>query len=197
MQPPRSRHARPYRATVAIAAVVALCAVGTAAAALPVEKRVLQRAELRGFWLDDPVVTARTAKAWFEGCDSCSERIAAMRARGFVAGARQHLNGNGAEAFSSAIRFGSARGAAATLDEMIPSFRAGSSTLSTFRIAGIRGAQAAEFSNIESTGILVAFVDGTSVYQLLVLSPRSSKTHPARATVIAGARALYRRVRGR
>jgi hypothetical protein len=63
-----------------------------------------------------------------------------------------------------------------------------------FAVPGIRGAQAAATAAVDHKGFSIAFADGRFWYLVTVFySPNAAKP-PTRTSVIAGARALYRRV---
>ena len=137
----------------------------------------------------------RSAEAWYR--PKLSHRFketAVLKARGFVVGARERLTGSNAQAASSVIEFRTAPGARAMLAQTIPDVRAGSYALGRFAVSGIPGAVGAATSAATAKAMIIAFADGRFFYQLSVVYPPNAKKHPARATVIASARALYRRV---
>ena len=61
-------------------------------------------------------------------------------------------------------------------------------------VRGIPGAQAAVTWAVDRKSVFVAFADGRFWYLVGVGYPPNAKKHPARASVIASARALYRRI---
>jgi hypothetical protein len=169
---------------------------------LPLQQRLLNPADLPGFVVDGPVEIARSPEAWYRPKLSGRYKdTAALRASGFVAAAREHLvlahrsGGRTAEAASAVMEFKTARGARTTLGQTIGQLRSGSYALKRFAVPGIPGALGAATSAVDQNGFSIAFADGRFMYGVGVVYPPHAKKHPARATVIAGARALYRRVR--
>ena len=118
----------------------------------------------------------------------------AMRARGFVAGARQHLNGPGAEAFSAAIEFKAPRGARAEVAAAIADARLGSSLVTPIRVEGIPNARAVATANPDTKGYVIVFADGRFLYHLAVFYPRDSTKPLPYQRVLAGAQALHGRI---
>ncbi len=178
-----------------LALTAALVVVASAQGAPPLQQRVLRASDLPGFKVDRPLEIARSADAWYHvKCSGLSKDSAALRARGFVFGALEHLRRSQAEAFSAVIRFKTPRGANATLGETIGNLRSGSYALKRFAVPGIPGAQAAATSAVETKGFSIAFADGRFWYLVGVLYPPNAAKAPARTSVIAAARALYRRV---
>jgi hypothetical protein len=184
-----------------LSVAAALIVVAPAQGALRLQQRLLNPSELPGFVVDSPVQIARSAEAWYRPkLSGRYKETAALRARGFVAAAREHLvlahrsGARTAEAASAVVEFKTARGARATLGQTLGELRSGSYALKRFAVPGIPGAVGAATSAVEQKGFTVAFTDGRFLYGVSVVYPRNAKQHPARTIVIAGARALYRRV---
>ena len=115
-----------------------------------------------------------------------------------MAGVREHLYLTkarlyAADATSSVIEFKSPQGALVTLSEAAPSFQPVSGAR-PFSVPGIPGALAAATTTVNSDGFAIAFVDGRFSYFVGVLYPPNSVKHPTRASLVAAAQALYRRV---
>jgi hypothetical protein len=72
--------------------------------------------------------------------------------------------------------------------------RSGSAKLKKFAVPGIPGVQAAATAAVNFNGFTIAFADGRFWYLVSVLYPPNAANPPTRASVIAAARALYRRV---
>jgi hypothetical protein len=119
---------------------------------------------------------------------------AALKARGFVVGAREYLTGSNAQAVSDVMEFKTARGARAALAQFVVGMRAGSYSLKRFSVPGVPSAQAAATSAVNRKAFNIAFADGRFWYLVSVGYPPEARKHPARASVVAAARALYRRV---
>jgi hypothetical protein len=162
------------------------------------QQRTLLVSDLPGFKVDTPPTLLRSANAWLNCKQSHRYKdAAALQARGFVAGAREHLYLTraglyAADASSDVIQFKSPQGALANLNETMPS--GGTGGLKPFTVPGIPGARGAATTGVNSNGLLVAFVDGRFSYFLGVAYLPHSAKHPTRASVVAAAQALYRRV---
>jgi hypothetical protein len=173
----------------------ALVVVASAQGALPLQQRVLRASDLPSFEVDRPLEIARSAAAWYHAKRSGQfKESAALQARGFVVGARQHLNGWKTEAVSGVIEFKTPRGARATLRETIAGLRSGSYKLKRFAVPGIPGAQAAATSAVDTKAYSVFFTDGRFWYGVSVVYFAKAAKSLARDSAIGGARALYRRV---
>jgi hypothetical protein len=173
----------------------ALIVVPSAQGALTLRERVLGLGELSGFGINGPAEIARSAEAWYR--PKLSGRFkdtAALRARGFVVGAREYLTGSNAQAVSGVMEFKTARGARTTLARSISDLRAGAYALKRFSVPGIPGARAAATSAATRNAFNIAFVDGRFWYLVSVGYPPNAKKPPPRTSVIAAARSLYRRV---
>jgi hypothetical protein len=180
--------------------VAALFAVASAQASPPLQQRVLRASELPGFKLDGQIEIVRSAQAWYHAKISGRYKdAAALQARGFVAGALEHLyrlqaGAHAADAVSGVIQFKTARGAAAHLGQTIAELRTSSAGLKQFAVPGIPGAQAAATAAVDDNGFTIAFADGRFWYLVSVLYPPNAAHAPTRASVIGVARVLYRRV---
>jgi hypothetical protein len=174
----------------------ALFVVTSAQAARPLYERVLAPEDLPGFTIDRPLEIAKSAQAWTHAKRSGQfKESAALQARGFVVGAREHLNGDRrADAWSGVIEFNAPRGARATLGQTIAGLRSGSYALKRFAVPGIPGALGAATSAVERKGVIVAFTDGRFWYAVSVSYPPNKRRPSVRTITIAAARALYRRV---
>jgi hypothetical protein len=181
--------------TVAAALVVVACAQGSSG----LQERVLATSELPGFTLDGQVGIARSAQAWLYCKTSHRYKdAAALQARGYIVGAREHLYRTeagvyAADASSAVIEFKTAGGAAAELAFIMPGLRS-SGAVKQFAVPGIPGVQAAAHAGVNFNGFTVAFNDGRFSYWLDVQYPPNAKHPPTRASVIAAAQAFYRRV---
>jgi hypothetical protein len=177
----------------------ALVAVASAQGSPGLPARVLAASELPGFKLDDQVSIGRSAQAWLYCSTSGRYKdAAALQARGYIAGAREHLYRTQAgvyfaDANSNVIEFKTPGGATAELALIMPGLRA-TSAVKQFAVPGIPGAQAAETAGVNSNGFSIAFGDGRFSYWLTVFYPPGEANHPTRASVIAAAQAFYRRV---
>ena len=164
------------------------------------KQRVLRASELPGFRVDGQLEVAGSARAW--DCVKESGRYkdsAALQARGYVVGAREHFYRlqagiHSADAYSDVIEFKTAGGAAAHLGRTLADMRSGSAGLKPFAVPGIPGAQAAATAAATFNGYNIAFADGRFWYLVGVLYPANATNHPTRASAIAAAQALYRRV---
>jgi hypothetical protein len=154
--------------------------------------------DLPGFKVDTPPTLLRSANAWSNCKQSHRYKDAtALQARGFVAGAREHLYRTeagvyAADANSNVIEFKTPGDASAQLALIMPALRAGSA-VKQFTVPGIPGVQAAETAGVNSNRFSIAFNDGRFSYWLTVFYPPGEANHPTRASVIAAAQALYRR----
>jgi len=162
------------------------------------QQRTLLASDLPGFKVDIPPEIFPSTDTWLKVKDSGQyKESAALQARGFVAAAREHLYLTtkaglyAADATSAVIEFKSRQGALATLSEIIPSGNAG---MKPFTVPGIPGARGAAIAGVNSNGFAIGFVDGRYSYLVGVLYPPNSAKHPTRASVVAAAQALYRRV---
>ena len=119
-----------------------------------------------------------------------------MQARGFVIGIRRHLSGlrPGPEAYSAAIGFKTARAAQRDVAATIADARSGMSLITPVPVKGIPGARAVAIANAESKGYVIVFADDLFLHHLTVLYPRDTAKPLSFGRVLAGARALYRRV---
>lgn len=164
------------------------------------QQRVLRASELPGFKVDGQLEVAGSAQAW--DCVKESGRYkdaAALQARGYVAGAREHFyrlqaGVHTADAYSDVIEFKTPGGAAEHLGQTITDMRSGSAGLKQFAVPGIPGAQAAATAAATTNSFTIAFADGRFWYLVSMLYPPNATNHPTRASAIALARALYRRV---
>jgi hypothetical protein len=180
-----------------LAVVAALVVVAPAQGTPGLQQRVLRASDLPTFRVDRPLQIARSAAAWYHvKLSGRFKESAALQARGFVVAVREHLKGTNANAGagSNVIEFKTARGARAMLAQTIPEMRAGSYALKRFAVPGIPGALGAATSAVPGKGIVIAFADRRFYYLLGVAYPTNAKQHPTRASVIAAARSLYRRV---
>ena len=183
------------QATGLLPVVVAMAAVASAQGALPLQERVLGPGELSGFSINGPPEVARSAKAWLRPVTPGEFRAAAaLKARGFVVGAREYLTGSNAQAVSDVMEFKTARGARVALAQFVVGVRAGSYSLTRFSVPGVPSAQAAATSAVNRKAFNIAFADGRFWYLVSVGYPPEAGKHPTRAIVVAAARALYRRV---
>jgi hypothetical protein len=174
---------------------VALAAVASAQGALPLQQRVLGPGELSGFLINGPAEIARSAKAWLRPVTPGEfKAVAALNARGFVVGARESLTGSNAQAVSDVIEFKTAREARATVAQVIAGMREDNYAVNRFSVPGVPSAQAAATSAVNRKAFNIAFADGRFWYLVSVSYPPEARKHPARASVVAAARALYRRV---
>jgi hypothetical protein len=179
--------------TVVMALVVVTSAQGTR----PLKQRTLLVSDLPGFKVDTPPTLLRSANAWLNCKQSHRYKdAAALQARGFIAGAREHLYLTraglyAADASSSVIQFKSPQGALANLNETLPG---GNAEFKPFTVPGIPGARGAATTGVNSDGLIVAFADGRFSYFLGVAYLPHDARHPTRASIIAAAQALYRRV---
>jgi hypothetical protein len=172
-----------------------LVVVASAQGALPLQQRVLAPSELPGFAINGPPEIVPSPAAWYRV--KFSHRFqdsAALRARGFVVGAREQLTGSNAQALSAVIEFKSPRGARKMVGQTIADLRSGSYALKRFAVPGIPGAQAAASSTVNDKGLSIAFADGRFWYLVSVRYPPKAAKPPQRTSLIAAARALYRRV---
>jgi hypothetical protein len=178
--------------------VAALVVVTSAQAARPLRQRTLLVSDLAGFRVDIPPELFTSTEAWLKVKDSGEYReSAALRARGFVAGVREHLYLMRAglylaDAMSAVIQFKSPHGALASLNEVMPS--GGNGELKPFAVPAIPGARGAATTGVNSNGLFIAFMDGPFLYFVGVEYLPHSANHPTRASVVAAAQALYRRV---
>jgi hypothetical protein len=183
-----------------LAVAAALVAVASAQGAPRLQQRVLRTSDLPGFKVDGQLDIARSAQAWYHCKISGRYKdAAALQARGYIVGASEHLYRTqaglfSAEANSAVIQFKTPRGAAAELARAMAGLRSGSARLKQFAVPGIPGAQAAATVAVNSNGFSIAFADGRFWYLVSVLYPPNAANPPTRASVIAAARALYRRV---
>ena len=170
-------------------------AAASAEGALPLQQRLLAPAELSGFAINGPPQIARSAEAWYRPkLSGRFKEAATLRARGFVVGAREQLTGSNAQALSAVIEFKTARGARVTLGQTLVQLRSGSYALKRFSVSGIPGVQAVATSAVGEKALTIAFSERRFWYLISVRYPPHAKKPPARSTVIASARALYRRV---
>jgi hypothetical protein len=175
-----------------------VCAGSSASAqgSARLQQRVLRASELPGFKVDGQLEVARSAQAWACVKESGNYKdAAALQARGFVVGAREHLyrpraGVYSADANSAVIEFKTPRGAAAQLAETIR----GMGSDKQFAVPGIPGARAAATSAVDFDGYFIVFADGPFEYFVGVRYLPNAAHPPTRASVIAVAQALYRRV---
>jgi hypothetical protein len=173
----------------------ALVLVASAQGALPLQERVLAPGELSGFAVNGPAEVVRSAEAWLRPKLSGQyKETSALKARGFVVGAREYLTGSNAQAVSGVMEFKTARGARTTLAQSLAGMRAGAYKVRRFSVPGIPGARAAATSTVNRKAFNIAFVDGRFWYLVSASYPPEAKKPPTRASVIAAAQALYRRV---
>jgi hypothetical protein len=172
-----------------------LVVVASAQGALPLQQRVLGPSELPGFAINGPPEIVPSAAAWYRV--KLSRRFkdsAALKARGFVVGAREQLIGLNARALSVVIEFKNPRGARAMASQTIADLRSGSYALKRFAVPGIPDAQAAASSTANDKALSIAFADGRFWYLVSVRYPPKAAKPPQRTSLIAAARILYRRV---
>jgi hypothetical protein len=146
--------------------------------------------------VDPPLEIIRSTTAWYH--TKLSRRFkesAALKARGFVVGARETLTRDwNTAAGSEVIEFKTSRGARAMLGQTMADLRSGSYARKRLAVPGIPGAQGAAFSSALSKGFNIAFADGRFWYRLTVLYPRNATRPTLRISAISAAQALYRRV---
>jgi hypothetical protein len=166
--------------TVAAALVVVASAQGSPR----LQQRVLRTSELPGFKVDGQLEIARSAQTWYRAKISGRYKdCAALQARGYVVGAREHLYRSqagafSAEAWSAVIQFKTPRGAAAHLGQTIPDLRSSSVALKKFAVPGIPGVQAAATAAVNFNGFTIAFADGRFWYLVSVLYPPNAANPP-------------------
>lgn len=183
------------RAAGLLPVAAALAAVASAQGTLTLQERVLGPGELSGFGINGPAEIDRSAAAWYRTKFSRRyDDAAALKARGFVVGARESLTGSNAQAVSAVMEFKTARGARTTLAQSIAEMRGGAYAVKRFSVPGIPAVVAAVASGATRRSTNIAFADGRFWYLVGVGYPPEAKRHPARGSVIAAARALYRRV---
>jgi hypothetical protein len=183
-----------------LAVAATLIVVASAQGSPPlIQQRVLRASELPGFKLDGQVDVPRSAQAWFN-CKFSGRygEAAALQARGYFVAAREHLYRTqaglyAADADSDVIEFKTPGGAAAHLAQTFPPLPS-SGEPKLFAVPGIPGAQAAATTAVDFNAYNIAFADGRFWYFVGVRYPPNAANPPTRASVIAAAQALYRRV---
>jgi hypothetical protein len=178
-----------------LAVAAALTGVASAQVTLDMQQRVLRESDLPGFKVDRPPEIFHSAAAWYQVRRSgLVKQSAALKARGFVVGAREDLAGLNAQATSAVIEFKASRGARATLAQFITDARSGSYKLRKFAVPGIPGALGVVSWNVNEKVFTIAFADGRFWYGVGLQHPPNAARPRARTSLIAAARALYRRV---
>jgi hypothetical protein len=162
--------------------------------------RVLAANELAGFKPQGRRLLGTNATGWVVETEVPASQQARETARlqglGFLAGIKERLTpttGTTAEGLSIVEQF---RSPSAALAELAAQSRMAKAAgpVTTFSVAGIPGAFGFGGSRRENSGENVAFTKGSYYYLVGAGWPTATHSPPTRASVIAAAQRLYRRV---
>jgi hypothetical protein len=210
------------RATIALALALLATCLGTASAwarpsrpALTIRERVLGSGDLSGYEPALPIRVVRSPFVWAQrGLPyRAVQEAERLRGAGFVAGVSEELTRPDAHAqrqgLSMVVQFRTARAARAEQTHLVEASSDPTTTVRSFAVPGIPGADGWDASAVGSDGVNVAFSDGRFTYVVAagVAYEPGSAVHvpttdttpdpPSRASVIRAARKLYARVHGR
>ncbi len=187
-------------ATTATSSSTAALPPGAPPALRGVAGRVLTAGELAGFAPQGRRALGINAASWtheeqLPPAQGASE-TARLQRLGFIAGVRERLTpagGGPAEGLSVVEQLRAADAARAELAAEVSQVHA-HGRVTAFAVPGIPGARGFASSGAQSSGVNVAFVDGSYYYLVGAGWPAGYPHPPTQAALIAAAESLYRRV---